>query len=121
MGFASQPVMSQAVALARKKPPTIKAGDAKLRFSSDSSPGIRRVRAGDGFRYTGPNGRPIKDEATLRRIKALAIPPAWIDIWICPQADGHLQAVGRDARGRKQYRYHAGYRSARDEAKFGRM
>jgi DNA topoisomerase-1 len=68
-----------------------------------------------------PTGKPVRDEATLARIRALAIPPAWTDVWICPHADGHLQAVGRDARGRKQYRYHAGYRAARDEAKFGRM
>jgi DNA topoisomerase I len=122
MGFACGLLMSQAVALARKKaPPVVEAGDRKLRFSSDASPGIRRVRAGNGFRYVGPGGRPVKDAATLARIKALAIPPAWADVWICPHPDGHLQAVGRDDRGRKQYRYHAGYRAARDEAKFGRL
>ena len=106
--------MPQAVAVAR-------AGKLKLGYTTDSSPGIRRVGAGNGFRYVGPNGRPVRDANTLARIKALAIPPAWADVWICPHANGHLQAVGRDAKGRKQYRYHAGYRSARDEAKFGRL
>jgi DNA topoisomerase-1 len=93
----------------------------KLCFTADTSPGICRVRSGTGFRYVGPNGRPIKDEATLGRIKAIAIPPAWTDVWICPKANGHLQAAGRDAKGRKQYRYHAGYRAAQDEAKFDRL
>ena len=92
-----------------------------LRFISDASPGIRRVRSGSGFRYEGPTGRPVRDQATLRRIKALAIPPAWTDVWICRQANGHIQAVGRDAKGRKQYRYHAGYRASREESKFDRM
>jgi DNA topoisomerase I len=113
--------MPAAAALQKKVRPVPAADGRKLRFTSDSSPGIRRVPAGAGFRYVGPTGKPVRDEATLARIKALAIPPAWTDVWICPQADGHLQAVGRDARGRKQYRYHAGYRAARDDAKFGRM
>jgi DNA topoisomerase-1 len=106
--------MPQATAVVRTK-------NHKLCFSSDASPGIRRVRSGTGFRYLAPNGRPVKDAGTLARIKELVIPPAWTDVWICPKANGHLQAVGRDARGRKQYRYHSGYRSARDEAKFDRM
>jgi len=114
--------MPQAIALSQKKSPRVAtSGDQKLSFSSDASPGIRRVRSGSGFRYLAPHGRAIRDPETLGRIKALAIPPAWTDVWICPKANGHLQAVGRDAKGRKQYRYHAGYRSARDEAKFGRM
>lgn len=94
---------------------------SRLRFVSDSAPGIRRVRSGNTFRYTRPDGRAIRDPATLKRIRALAIPPAWTDVWICRQAEGHLQAVGRDQRRRKQYRYHAGYRAAQDDAKFERM
>jgi DNA topoisomerase-1 len=81
------------------------ARSAGLRYVSDTQPGIRRRRAGKGFSYSGPHGRPIRDAATLRRIKALAIPPAWKEVWICPNPNGHIQATGRDARGRKQYRY----------------
>jgi DNA topoisomerase I len=94
---------------------------AGLRYVQHTDPGIRRVRSGSGFRYVGPDGRAVHDAATLKRVKALAIPPAWADVWICPRADGHIQAVGRDARGRKQYRYHAGWRTARDEAKYDRL
>jgi len=94
---------------------------ARLRFVADSTPGIRRVRTGSGFRYERADGRAVRDKQTLTRIKALAIPPAWNDVWICPRPNGHIQAVGRDAKGRKQYRYHAGYRASRDEAKFDRM
>jgi len=94
---------------------------ARLRFVADSRPGIRRVRTGSGFRYLRADGRPVRDKPTLARIKALAIPPAWNDVWVCPQANGHIQAVGHDAKGRRQYRYHADYRAARDEAKFDRM
>src|SRR4051812_36258300 len=75
--------------------------DAGLVRVSDESPGIRRRRAGAGFAYVGPGGRPVRDAKTLGRIRALAIPPAWTDVWICPRADGHVQAVGRDAKGRK--------------------
>jgi DNA topoisomerase I len=88
---------------------------------SDASPGIRRRRAGRGFGYVGPDGRAVRDKATLARIRSLAIPPAYTDVWICPMATGHLQATGRDARGRKQYRYHPKWREVRDETKFGRM
>jgi DNA topoisomerase-1 len=88
---------------------------------SDTSPGIRRRRAGKGFSYVGPGGRPIRDAGTLARIRSLAIPPAYTDVWICPDPDGHIQATGRDARGRKQYRYHPRWREVRDETKFGRM
>src|SRR5215213_9105448 len=77
-----------------------------LRFSSDCEPGITRRRAGSGFFYLLPNGRRVTDEATLARIRKLAIPPAYRDVWICRDASGHLQATGIDARGRKQYRYH---------------
>src|SRR5215468_3485017 len=94
---------------------------ARLRYVSDTQPGIRRQRAGRGFCYRGIDGRPIRDPAVLRRIKALAIPPAWTDVWICPRPDGHMQATGRDARGRKQYRYHPRWRAVRDETKYERM
>src|ERR671921_1073150 len=94
---------------------------AGLRYVSDAKPGIRRKRAGKGFSYVGADGRTVRDKATLARIRSLAIPPAYTDVWICPTADGHLQATGRDARGRKQYRYHPRWREVRDETKFGRM
>jgi DNA topoisomerase-1 len=94
---------------------------AALRYVTDGALGIVRRNAGAGFRYVGPSGRPVRDEATLRRIRSLAIPPAWTDVWICPSPEGHLQATGRDARGRKQYRYHQRWRDVRDENKYGRM
>jgi DNA topoisomerase I len=94
---------------------------AQLRYVSDARPGIRRRRAGEGFTYVDANGDTVTDEATLARIKALAIPPAWTDVWICSIAYGHLQASGRDAKGRKQYRYHARWRKVRDENKYSRM
>ena len=94
---------------------------AGLRYIPDEMPGIRRRRSGKGFTYLGVDGKPVTDADERRRIAALVIPPAWKDVWICPRADGHLQATGRDARGRKQYRYHADWRAARDETKFGRM
>jgi DNA topoisomerase-1 len=109
----------------RRQPPTPEpeesAQAAGLRYVSDASPGIRRRRAGKGFSYVGPDGKPVRDKATLERIRRLAIPPAYTDVWICPQPNGHLQATGRDARGRKQYRYHPRWREVRDETKFGRM
>jgi DNA topoisomerase-1 len=92
-----------------------------LRYVSDSSAGIRRERAGRGFRFVGVHGRPVRDAETLARIHGLVIPPAWTDVWICPIANGHLQATGHDARGRKQYRYHPRWREVRDEEKYGRM
>jgi DNA topoisomerase I len=94
---------------------------AGLRYVSDTAPGITRQRAGTGFRYLSPNGAVIRDHAVVARIKALAIPPAWERVWICPREDGHLQATGRDARGRKQYRYHGRWREVRDDTKYGRM
>lgn len=99
----------------------VAAEQASLRYVSDVKPGIRRRRAGLGFSYTHPDGSRVKDAATLARIKALAIPPAWTDVWICPVANGHVQATGRDARGRKQHRYHERWRAVRDEAKYGRL
>lgn len=101
--------------------PEAAAHTAGLRYVTDAKPGIRRKRAGKGFRYTGPDGRPVQDAAELARIRALAIPPAYTEVWICPDPNGHIQATGRDARGRKQYRYHPRWREVRDETKFGRM
>jgi DNA topoisomerase-1 len=93
-----------------------------LRYVSDAGPGIVRIRSGRGFRCRlQADGRPVRDGGTLARIRALAIPPAWTSVWICPSATGHIQAVGRDARGRKQYRYHARWRAIRDEAKYARL
>jgi DNA topoisomerase-1 len=94
---------------------------AGLRYVTDARPGIRRVRCGKGFRYTAPGGGTIHDEETLRRIKSLVIPPAWTGVWICTNPNGHLQATGRDARGRKQSRYHPRWREVRDETKYERM
>lgn len=101
--------------------PPAAAKAAGLRYVHDDRPGIRREPDGDAFRYLDAQGAVVEDEATLKRIRALAIPPAWLDVWICPQANGHLQATGRDARGRKQYRYHAKWREVRDEVKYERM
>ena len=92
-----------------------------LRYVNDAAPGIRRRRAGKGFTYIDPDGRRLADSASLDRIRKLVIPPAWTDVWICPSATGHIQATGRDAKGRKQYRYHDKWRSVRDEAKFERL
>jgi DNA topoisomerase-1 len=103
------------------KDPTASAEAAGLRYVRDNEPGIHRLQAGDGFRYQDSNGDEITDEKTLKRIAALVIPPAWTDVWICKSPNGHLQAVGRDAKGRKQYRYHPSYRRQRDQTKFGRM
>jgi DNA topoisomerase-1 len=94
---------------------------AGLRYVSNAMPGIRRIGAGKSFRYVDPDGKRVRDATTLARIRQLAVPPAWTDVWICASPNGHLQAMGRDARGRKQYRYHARWRQMRDEAKFERM
>ncbi|MES2039510.1 MAG: DNA topoisomerase IB [Pseudomonadota bacterium] len=98
---------------------------AGLSYVSDQTPGIRRYpvnrRGKTAFRYLTPQGKPLKNEQTLARIKSLAIPPAWTDVWICTQEDGHIQVTARDARLRKQYRYHKDWRSIRDEAKYGNM
>ena len=102
-------------------PPQRSARAAGLRYVAAQGSGIGRRRSGAAFRYFAPDGSPVRAAATLRRIRALAIPPAWQDVWICPSEDGHLQATGRDARGRKQYRYHPRWREVRDETKFGRM
>jgi len=94
---------------------------AGLVYVSDRAPGIRRIRRGRGFRYLDSNARALTRPAELDRIRRLAIPPAWTDVWICTNPKGHLQACGRDARGRKQYRYHPNWRQCRDEAKFDQM
>ena len=101
--------------------PLASARAAGLRYTTDRRPGIRRVRHGTNFRYYGPEGRRITNREDLDRIKKLAIPPAWEDVWICTDARGHLQATGRDARGRKQYRYHPKWRVVRDETKYDRL
>ena len=97
------------------------AKSAGLRYVSDARPGIARTGSPGSFRYVDADGGAVTDEATLARIKSLVIPPAWTDVWICAQANGHLQATGRDARGRKQYRYHPRWRHLRDEVKYERM
>lgn len=101
--------------------PQKSAEEAGLRYVSDAQPGVRRTRAGRGFAYTGPDGRRITDPKRLAWFKRLAIPPAWTNVWISPTRRGHLQATGRDARGRKQYRYHPRWREVRDAAKYGRL
>ena len=97
------------------------AQSAGLRYVSDTLPGIRRRRAGSGFVYVDANGERLRDAHEIARIRSIVIPPAWADVWICPRADGHLQAVGRDARGRKQYRYHPRWRAVRDRTKYDHM
>jgi DNA topoisomerase-1 len=94
---------------------------AGLRYTTDRRPGITRVRSGKGFRYRSPTGRTISDARTLHRIKALAVPPAWTNVWIASDPNAHLQATGRDARGRKQYRYHARWREVRHQTKYERL
>lgn len=101
--------------------PRESAAEAVLRYVNGPGLCIRRVRCGRSFRYLQPDGRPFRDPQHLKRIRSLAIPPAWTNVWICPSANGHLQAIGWDAKGRKQYRYHPRYRAIRDEAKFSRM
>lgn len=94
---------------------------AGLVYVTDAAPGLRRARRGDGLVVLDPDGRPIRDAATLERVQKLGIPPAWEDVWIAPDPDGHLQATGRDGQGRKQYRYHARWCETRSTAKYGRM
>ena len=94
------------------------AESAGLRYVSDARPGIRRKKAGTGFGYTRADGFRVTERDVLERIEALAIPPAWTEVWICPFADSHIQATGRDAKGRKQYRYHARFREVRESTKY---
>jgi DNA topoisomerase I len=112
----------QRVAKVPQLDPVASAEAAELRYVSDETmPGIRRAGHPKNPRYLDPHGRAVRDKAVLQRIRSLAIPPAWTNVWICPRADGHLQATGRDARGRKQYRYHPRWREVRDEVKYGRL
>ncbi|WEF24350.1 DNA topoisomerase IB [Paracoccus sp. S3-43] len=97
------------------------AKEAGLVYVNDDMPGITRQRSGKGFSYRGPDGGTITDKAERKRLAALAIPPAYTDVWICPDPRGHIQATGRDAKGRKQYRYHPDFRAIRDGAKYDRM
>jgi len=94
---------------------------AGLRYRTDDRPGIRRIRSGRGFAYRDPEGRAVKHSSELRRIRALVIPPAWTDVWISPEPDVHLVATGRDARGRKVYRYHPRFRAVQERRKFERL
>ncbi|MFL5078286.1 MAG: DNA topoisomerase IB [Microvirga sp.] len=97
------------------------AESAGLTYVSDEEPGIRRKKAGTGFTYIRPGGGKVEDEATLNRIRKLAVPPAYTDVWICAKANGHIQATGRDAKGRKQYRYHPDFRAIRESTKYEHM
>jgi DNA topoisomerase-1 len=107
---------------ARTRPDGVTSAKAAgLVYTSDDRPGIRRVSRGKSATFIGLDGHPMRDPHDLARIRALVIPPAWSEVWICANAKGHLQATGRDARGRKQYRYHAKWRDVRDETKYGRM
>lgn len=101
--------------------PNVVAGQAGLRYVLDEGPGITRRQRGGTFVYHLPSGARLRDKPTLQRIRALAIPPAWTEVWICPSENGHIQATGRDARGRKQYRYHARWRAVRDASKYERV
>jgi DNA topoisomerase I len=121
---ATQPVPKRprrAVRLEALLDPVESAKAAHLRYVTDSGPGIRRKRHGRSFTYVGPDGKTVRDKETLARIRSLVIPPAWTGVWISSLANGHLQATGRDARGRKQSRYHPRWREVRDENKYERM
>ena len=112
--------------MATHRPPIPLNGDARpaagdIVYSSDETPGIRRRRSGRGWSYYAPGGGLIRDAATLKRIRALAVPPAWTDVWISPEPRGHIQATGRDARGRKQYRYHRDWHAERGARKYDRL
>src|SRR5918993_4073373 len=107
--------------MAHVDPNARSAPEGGLVYVSDTEPGLRRRRAGKGFASLDPKGRVVRDANTLARIRKLAIPPAYRDVWICTRANGHLQATGRDARGRKQYRYHPRWSKVRDAEKFDRI
>lgn len=112
--------MARKLTVAVRNDPLRSARTAGLKYTRDDTPGIRRVKAGRAFRYLTARGKPVKAR-DLKRIRALVLPPAWTDVWICPDPAGHLQATARDARGRKQYRYHQKWRQVRDDTKYGRM
>uniref|UniRef100_B0T804 DNA topoisomerase n=1 Tax=Caulobacter sp. (strain K31) TaxID=366602 RepID=B0T804_CAUSK len=107
--------------MARDTQQTTPAERTLLAYVNDQEQGLRRIAHGKGFSYVDEDGHPVKDEATLGRIRALAIPPAWTSVWICPDANGHIQAIGRDQKNRKQYRYHPDWRADRDARKYDRM
>ncbi len=111
--------MSYAIEL--NQSPRLSARRARLRYTSDLEPGIQRVKSGDGFVFKSPRGKVIRSKPLLERVRKLVIPPAWTDVWISTDPNGHLQATGRDVRGRKQYRYHPKWSMVRDENKFGRI
>lgn len=122
--MASSGVAKEPATQSRRKQVIDSLGSAKtagLRYVSDASPGVIRKRRGQGFYYISPNGKVLRDPSSVRRIRSLVIPPAWNDVWICPDPDGHVQATGRDARGRKQYRYHPRWYQVRDGTKYDRM
>ena len=121
MKSATQPVPAEELDLPRVNEGVESAKAAGLRYVSDESPGITRRRRGKSFLYFDPAGKIIRDPGELRRIRSLAVPPAWGDVWICPLANGHLQATGRDARGRKQHRYHPQWRAVRDQTKYDKL
>ncbi|WP_043539917.1 DNA topoisomerase IB, partial [Salinarimonas rosea] len=114
MGAAAEEAVSESGVV----DPVDAARSAGLTYVTDEEPGIRRRRSGRGFTYVDPKGRTIKDPDEIRRLKSLAVPPAYTDVWISPDPNGHIQATGRDARGRKQYRYHPRFREVRDSTKF---
>jgi DNA topoisomerase I len=97
-----------------RAPAAVAAAEAELTYVSDTEPGIRRKASGTGFSYTGTDGAKVTDRSILQRIHEIVAPPAWTDVWICPDPDGHIQATGRDQRGRKQYRYHPRWLECRD-------
>src|SRR5215831_8140753 len=101
--------------------PVEAAAAARLRYVTDTKPGIERISVNAGFRYRDATGSIVCDPQIHERIRSLAIPPAWTHVWICPMPSGHIQAIGRDKRGRKQYRYHARWREVRDETKYARL
>jgi DNA topoisomerase I len=113
--------MARTINSSTRQDPEDSAKAAGLRYSTACRPGFRRVRLGAGFRYIGPDGKVIRGREQLARFKAIVIPPAWTDVWICADPRGHLQATGRDARGRKVYRYHSKWRQIRDETKYDRL
>jgi DNA topoisomerase-1 len=114
--------LAAAIALsAEQLDPREHARAARLTYVTDATPGIRRIARRGEFVYQHPSGEHLTADEDLERIRALAVPPAWTEVWISPSAKGHLQATGRDARGRKQYRYHAAWRATRDDAKFERL
>ena len=127
VGYNPPAMAARAATLDREPPPvaeaedpTVSAREAGLRYVTDAGTGIGRRRRGTGFTYLGPDGKAIRDPEILARIRSLAIPPAWTEVWICTDPRGHLQATGRDARGRKQYRYHPRWREVRDATKYER-